>query len=275
MVKREIFNKKLLIALSIIFSILCLSACKEETIIDDESDRPVILIGSSDYPPFVELDNNGEPTGLDIDILKEAANRIGYDIKLVTINWEDKDKHFEDGDIDCVTGGFTIDGREDDYLWIGPYINSNQVVVVNETSDIDGLEDLEGKTIAVQSSGIAEDILLEKKNSSIPDNIQIFSYEDNALPFAALGCNYIDALVADEPAVNQYMEDYDVSFKILDEPLMVASVGTAFVKDGDEELCNKLNKAIYDMYKDGTLEKIIGTYFEDVDRYLGGIDFEK
>ena len=275
MVKREIFNKKLLIALSIIFSILCLSACKEETIIDDESDRPVILIGSSDYPPFVELDNNGEPTGLDIDILKEAANRIGYDIKLVTINWEDKDKHLEDGDIDCVTGGFTIDGREDDYLWIGPYINSNQVVVVNETSDVENLEDLEGKTVAVQSSSIGEDVLLEKENISIPDNIQVLSYEDNSLPFAALGCNYIDALVADEPAVNQYMEDYDVSFKILDEPLMVASVGTAFVKDGDEELCNKLNKAIYDMYKDGTLEKIIGTYFEDVDRYLGGIDFEK
>ena len=275
MVKRKIFNKKILITFTIIFSILCLSACKEETIINDESDKPVILIGSSDYPPFVELDNNGEPTGLDIDILKEAADRIGYDIELISINWEDKDKHLEDGDIDCVTGGFTIEGREDDYLWVGPYINSNQVVVVNETGDIDSLEDLEDKTIAVQSSGIAEDILLEKKNSSIPDNIQIFSYEDNALPFAALGCNYIDALVADEPAVNQYMEDYDVSFKILDEPLMVASVGTAFVKDGDEELCNKLNKAIYDMYKDGTLEKIIGTYFEDVDRYLGGIDFEK
>ena len=275
MVKRKIFNKKILITFTIIFSILCLSACKEETIINDESDKPVILIGSSDYPPFVELDNNGEPTGLDIDILKEAADRIGYDIELISINWEDKDKHLEDGDIDCVTGGFTIEGREDDYLWVGPYINSNQVVVVNETGDIDSLEDLEDKTIAVQSSGIAEDILLEKKNSSIPDNIQIFSYEDNALPFAALGCNYIDALVADEPAVNQYMEDYDTSFKILDEPLMVASVGTAFVKGGNEELCNKLNEAIYEMYKDGTLEEIIGNYFEDIDRYLGGIDFEK
>ena len=273
--KRKIFNKRLLIIFTIVFFMISLSACKEETIIDDESDRPVILIGSSDYPPFVELDNNGEPTGLDIDILKEAADRIGYDIKLVTINWEDKDKHLEDGDIDCVTGGFTIEGREDDYLWIGPYINSNQVVAVNETSGIDDFEDLDGKTIAVQSSGIGEDILLEKKNISIPDNIQVLSYEDNSLPFAALGCNYIDALVADEPAVTQYMEDYDVSFKILDEPLMVASVGTAFVKDGNEELCNKLNKAIYDMYKDGTLEKIIGTYFEDIDRYLGGIDFEK
>ena len=275
MVKRKIFNKKFLITFTIIFSMLCLSACKEEATTNDESDRPVILIGSSDYPPFVELDNNGEPTGLDIDILKEAADRIGYDIELVSISWEDKDKRLEDDDIDCVAGGFTIEGREDDYLWIGPYINSNQVVVVNETGDIDGLEDLEDKTVAVQSSSIAEDILLEKKNLSVPDNIQVFSYEDNSLLFAALGCNYIDALVADEPAVNQYMKDYDTSFRILDEPLMMASVGTAFVKDGNEDLCNELNEAIYEMYKDGTLEEIIGRYFEDTDRYLGGIDFEK
>ena len=203
-----------------------------------------------------------------MDILKEAFDRIGYDIRFVEISWEDKDKLLQSGEVDCVSGGFTVESREDDYLWVGPYLSSNQVVVVNATSGIQSLQDLEGKTLAVQAASIAESILLEQSNPDLPENLQVLSYEDNSLPFAALGCNYVDAIVADEPVVIQYMKDYNTVFTILDEPVMHASIGTAFAKDGDAELCAKVNAAIEEMREDGTLEEIIN-------RYLGGSDFEE
>ena len=251
---------------------ISLCSCKNETIIDDDDNRSVITIGSSDYPPFMDLDNNGNPTGIDVDILEEAFDRIDYDIRFVTISWENKDDLLKSKDIDCVTGGFTINGREDDYLWIGPYMNSNQVIVVNKGSGIDSLNDLNGKTIAVQSSGTAETILLERSNSNIPEDIQILSYEDNMLLFAALNSNYIDAFVADEPVVVQYMKDYETNFVILDEPLINASVGTAFALDGDAELCQKANDAIDEMKKDGTLQEIIENYLDDASRYIEGAE---
>ena len=37
--------------------------------------------------------------------------------------------------------------REDEYHWAGPYMRSHQVVAVNEDSDIQTLEDLEGKVM--------------------------------------------------------------------------------------------------------------------------------
>jgi polar amino acid transport system substrate-binding protein len=250
-----------------------LSACSNNSDSNDEGDRPYVTVGSEDYPPFVAMDSNGDPTGIDIDILREALDRIGYDIRFTEIHWEEKEKYLESGEVDCVTGGFTIEGREDDYLWVGPYMSSNQVVVVNKTGDINSLQDLEGKTIAVQASGIGEEILFEHRNSSIPEDIQIFSYEDNSLPFAALACNYIDALIADEPAVGQYMQDYGTSFVILDEPVMYANIGTAFAKNDDnKKLCEKLNAVIEEMRKDGTLKEILSRYFEDVDSYLEGGD---
>ncbi len=255
--------------------LLCLTSCGQDAQQSTESERPVITVGSSDYPPFIDLDNNGDPTGLDMDILKEAFDRIGYDISFVSINWEDKDELLASGEVDCVTGGFTVEGREDDYLWVGPYMSSNQVVVVNSTGDIYSLQDLQGKSIAVQSAGIAEKILLEHGNPDIPADVQVLSYEDNSLPFAALGCDYIDALVADEPVVVQYMKDYNTVFTILDEPLMYASVGTAFPKNGDAKLCAKVNSAIDAMREDGTLEEIIRSYLDDTDSYLGGEDLEK
>ena len=248
----------------------CLASCGQEAAEEASGDRPVITVGSEDYPPFIDMDNNGEPTGLDIDILKEAFDRIGYDIRLVEMDWEDKDDLLESGAVDCVTGGFTINGREDDYLWVGPYMNSNQVVVVNQTGDIASLQDLAGKTVALQASSIAEELLLEHSDPRLPEGIEVFSYEDNALPFAALGCDYIDALVADEPAVIQYMKDYETVFTILEEPVMYASVGTAFAKDGDAELCARVNAVMDEMRADGTLAQIISRYFEDAERYLGG-----
>ncbi len=272
--KRAFINKKVSNILLTIFIVatfmVFLCSCKNETIIDDDDNRSVITIGSSDYPPFMDLDNNGNPTGIDVDILEEAFDRIGYDIRFVTISWENKDDLLKSKDIDCVTGGFTINGREDDYLWIGPYMNSNQVIVVNKGSGIDSLNDLNGKTIAVQSSSAAETILLERSNSNIPEDIQILSYEDNMLLFAALNSNYIDAFVADEPVVVQYMKDYETNFVILDEPLINASVGTAFALDGDAELCQKANDAIDEMKKDGTLQEIIENYLDDASRYIEG-----
>ena len=272
--KRAFINKKvsnILLAIFIVATFMVsLCSCKNETIIDDDDNRSVITIGSSDYPPFMDLDNNGNPTGIDVDILEEAFDRIGYDIRFVTISWENKDDLLKSKDIDCVTGGFTINGREDDYLWIGPYMNSNQVIVVNKGSGIDSLNDLNGKIIAVQSSSAAETILLERSNSNIPEDIQILSYEDNMLLFAALNSNYIDAFVADEPVVVQYMKDYETNFVILDEPLINASVGTAFALDGDAELCKKVNDAIDEMKKDGTLQEIIENYLDDASRYIEG-----
>ena len=264
----------LIILFCLVLSLLLLS-CSRKSESDMTAQRPVITVGSEDYPPFTDLDNNGDPTGLDMDILREAFDRIGYDIRFVEISWEDKDRLLSSGEVDCVSGGFTMESREDDYLWVGPYMNSNQVVAVNTTGDIHTLADIEGRAVAVQAASIGEDILLGHTNPSIPQDIQVLSYEDNSLPFAALGCDYVDAIVADEPAVVQYMKDYNTVFTILDEPVMVASVGTAFASDGDAELCSKLNDAIASMYRDGTLEEIISRYLDDAARYLGGIDFEK
>ena len=270
-----IWSRRLGSILLAVVLLFCLVSCSQDADSDDGSGRPVITVGSSDYPPFIDLDNNGDPTGLDMDILKEAFDRIGYDIRFVTISWEDKDELLASGEVDCVTGGFTVEGREQDYLWVGPYMDSNQVVVVNETGDIHTLQDLEDKTIAVQAASTAEDILLNHSNANVPENVEVYSYEDNMLPFAALGCNYIDALVADEPVVVQYMKDYDTMFTVLDEPIERASVGTAFAKDGDAKLCDKVNAAIDEMRQDGTLEEIIKSYLDDADSYLGGEELGK
>ena len=118
----------------------------------EESSLPTILVGSDVYPPFNYIGEDGAPTGIDVELAKEAFRRMGYRAEFTIIDWERKTQLLETGDIDCVWGSFTINGREDDYRWAGPYMASRQVVAVMPGSDIETIADLEGCTLAVQST---------------------------------------------------------------------------------------------------------------------------
>ena len=49
-----------------------------------------------------------------------------------------------------------MNGREDKYQWAGPYLYSRQMVAVRKESEINTIQDLEGKRIAVQATTKAE-----------------------------------------------------------------------------------------------------------------------
>ena len=119
---------------------------------------PELTVGSDNYPPFIYMNNDSTPTGIDVDIATEAFARMGYAVRLEIIDWEQKTKLVESGAIDCIWGCFSMDGREQLYRWVGPYMVSRQVVAVNADSSIETLADLAGKTMMVQSTTKPEEI---------------------------------------------------------------------------------------------------------------------
>ena len=116
-----------------------------------ESGLPQIIVGSDTYPPYIYLNNDGVPAGIDVEIATEAFRRMGYAARFESIDWEQKTNLVESGTIDCIWGCFSMDGREQLYRWVGPYMVSRQVVAVNADSSIETLADLAGKTMMVQS----------------------------------------------------------------------------------------------------------------------------
>ena len=125
-----------------------------------DSGLPTILVGSDTYPPYIYLNNDGVPAGIDVEIATEAFRRMGYAAQFESIDWEQKTNLVESGTIDCIWGCFSMDGREEVYRWAGPYMVSRQVVAVDADSSIRTFSDLAGKTIAVQSTGKPEEIFL-------------------------------------------------------------------------------------------------------------------
>ena len=147
----------------------------------DKSVKPVIVVGSDNFPPYNYEDANGQPTGIDVDLAKEAFARMGYRPVFSVIDWEDKKELVESGEIDCIWGSFSIDGREDQYRWSAPYMVSRQVVAVRKDSNIDTLSDLAGKRVAVQSTTKPEEIFLSHADPRIPELREVFSLQNREL----------------------------------------------------------------------------------------------
>ena len=191
-----------------------LAGCDKADKVSDTTKKPVIKIGSDNYPPYNFLNEDGIPTGIDVELATEAFRRMGYKTEIVQINWEKKKELVESGKIDCIMGCFSMEGRLNDYRWAGPYIASRQVVAVNENSDIHKLSDLKGKNLAVQSTSKPEGIFLKRTDKRIPKLGNLISLGHMELIYTFLGKGYVDAVAAHEESIVQYMKDYDTSFRI-------------------------------------------------------------
>ena len=161
-----------------------------------------------------------------------------------------------------------MDGRENDYKWAGPYMVSCEVVAVSVESDIYTLADLEDKTVAVQTTTKPEEIFLDREDDRIPKIRSLIALQNRELIYPFLSKGYADALSAHETAIRQYMKDYDMQFRILDETLMVTSLGVAFDKNDNRGLDIQLTQVLEQMRNDGTEKAIISTYLDDADKYL-------
>lgn len=229
---------------------------------------PIITVGCDIYPPYTYTGSDGQPTGVDIEMAREAFQRMGYQPEFIYIDWEMKDTLLEEGTVDCVWSSFSMNGRENRYRWAGPYMLSRQVVAVRMDSDIYTLQDLKDKSVAVQVTTKPEEIFLGHADERIPEIRNVLSLQNRELIYPSLSKGYVDAVAAHETSIRQYMKDYNVEYRILDEPLLTVGLGVAFYKEDDRGIAEELNRTLTEMRLDGTEKQILSEFLEDVDHYL-------
>ena len=223
-----------------------------------------LIVGfDQDFPPMGFVGDNGEYTGFDLDLAKEVASRLGLEYRAQPIAWDSKDMELESGNIDCIWNGFTITGREDDYIWTTPYMANKQVFVVANDSDIKSQADLAGKVVEVQADSSAEAAL--KENQDLANTFgQLLTTPDYNTAFMDLEQGAVDAVAMDVIVAGYQIKQRNADFKILDDSLSEEEYGIGF-KKGNTELRDKVQGALEEMAADGTLAKISDEWFgEDV-----------
>ena len=249
---------------------LVLGGCGEKKEKAADSELPELVIGMDYFEPYSYQTSDGEYKGVDVELAEEALQRLGYQPKFENIIWEDKDELLADGTIDCLWSSYSMNGREDKYQWAGPYLYSRQMVTVRAESEIQKVQDLKGKRVAVQATTKAEDLFLHNIDSDLPQMEQVNCFSTTNELYAALRKNYVDAIAGHEAMLNSLVQDGEGSYRMLEESIYTSELGIAFKKGIHKELTEELTETLKEMQGEGITEKIVIKYGLDADKILPG-----
>lgn len=223
-----------------------------------QADKPVLKVATNAaFPPFEYVkENTEEYAGFDMDLIRAIGEEMDMEVEIINVAWDGLIPGLINGNYDLVIGAMTItDERARAVNFSDPYFSAGQVIVVNqENEDIKVPADLKGKVVAVQL-GTTGQFAAEKIDGV--KEINKFNTAPEALQ--ALKNGSADAVVVDLGVAQLYVKEHQHA-KIVGKPFTVEYYGIAMKKD-NEELLNKVNKALATIKANGTYDKIYDKYF--------------
>lgn len=230
----------------------------------DEDTKTFIVGFDAEYPPYGYMDENGEYTGFDLELAEAVCEMEGWELVKKPINWDSKDMELNSGAIDCIWNGFTMNGREAEYLFSVPYVDNSQVIVVAEDSGIATFADLAGKTVGVQAASAALTLLetpeAEGGQKELTDTFgSLNQFADYNTAFTELQAGALDALAIDIGVAKYQINNRDEGFMMLDQTLNTEQYAVGF-RLGDQELCDTVNAALQELANNGTVADLAEKY---------------
>jgi PAS domain S-box-containing protein len=143
------------------------------------SDRPIIVAGDHNYPPFEFLDANGQPAGFTVDLTRAIAKELDLDVEIRLGPWAGIRQDLDAGKVDVMQGLFYSSERDRTLDFSPHFLVSNYVGVVRKgLTPPETLDDLAGLRVVVQDGDIMETLA---KNSGVSMVLSAVGTHEDAL----------------------------------------------------------------------------------------------
>ncbi|MFD3447233.1 amino acid ABC transporter substrate-binding protein [Microbacteriaceae bacterium 4G12] len=216
-----------------------------------------LLIGTEGtYPPFTFHDGSGKLTGFDVDLASEVAKRIGVKPVFKETQWDSMFAGLDAKRFDMIANEVGIrEDRQKKYDFSKPYVSSSAVLVISKDKTKPAtFQDVKGLKAAQSLTSNYSDIA--KKNGA-----EIVGVEGFNQAVELLASGRVDFTINDRLSVLNYLQTKkDAKIKIVDTQKEASNSGFVFRKDSNT-LTEAVNKALDDMKKDGTYDKIAMKWF--------------
>ena len=222
-------------------------------------DAGTLRVGmSGGYFPFTFV-RQDELQGFEVDVMNAIGEETGLDIAFETMSFSGLIGALQSGRIDTIANQITITPeREEAFAFTQPYVIDGAQVVTREGNDeIEGVEDLRGKTVAVNLGSNFEQLL---RDLPFSDEIDIRTYESNIEQDTALG--RVDAFVMDRVSSAQVIEESPLPLQLAGQPF--SEIRNALPFRDDEEgraLRDRVDAALTTLKENGTLAEISQKWF--------------
>ena len=214
----------------------------------------VLTMATNAYFPPYEYYEGEEIVGIDAEIAKAVADKLGLELKIEDMEFDSIITAVTAGKADMGLAGMTVtEERKQNVNFSDSYATGVQVVVVKEDSDIASVDDLQGKKIGVQLATTGD---IYCKDDFGEENVEEFNKGNDAI--MALSTGKVDAVVIDNEPAKSYVAATE-GLKILDTEYVTEEYAAALNKE-NTALLDAVNGALAELKADGTLDSIINKY---------------
>ncbi|EDZ46361.1 extracellular solute-binding protein, family 3 [Rhodobacterales bacterium Y4I] len=213
---------------------------------------------SGGYFPFTFVKQD-QLQGFEVDVMDAVGEVAGLDIAYETMTFSGLVGALESGRIDTIANQITITPeREAKFAFSQPYvIDGAQVVVRKGNEEVGSVEDLRGRSVAVNLGSNFEQLLHELPYA---EDIDIRTYESNIAQDTALG--RVDAFVMDRVSSVQLIKESPLPLELAGAPFSEIRNALPFA-DTEEgrALRDRIDAALDTLRADGTLTEISMKWF--------------
>jgi len=222
--------------------------------------RPVIVGGNLNYPPYEFIDKDGQPAGFNIDLTRAVAKVMGMNVQIRLGTYEERIKALETGKIDAMGGFSYSDERARLFDFSPPHTIINLAIFGrNDSPPLKSLEGLRRKKIIVMAGGRMQGLLQEK---GFGDNLVFTAtYADGLRLLASGAYNYM--FMGTLPGI-YLIKEYGLSNIVVIKEVDHQKYCFA-VRKGNRELLASFSEGL-------AIVKKTGQYEEIYDKWLGVLE---
>lgn len=221
----------------------------------------VLMVGLEiGYPPMEYFDEDGAtPIGFDVELATALAEDMGLELQLVDTAWDGIFAGVDTGKYDVVISSVSwTEDRNSNYLLSKTYVANAPVIVVPNDSDIADIQDLEGKSVAVQMETTADYLVQRYVADGL--NTDLRQYEKVINAFDELKAGRVEAVCTDSVVAAYYLGDEASNYKNVWEADEKEPICMCF-KKGNDALKDAMEASLDNIKASGKLGEIATKYF--------------
>ena len=247
----------IILALAMVFSFAACGEKKEEQ--KQEEPKKVLKCATNvAFPPYEYYGSDGKATGIDVEILKAIAAKIGYDFELSDMEFGGIIAAVETGKVDVGFGAITItEDRKKSVNFTTSYATGIQSVIVPEGSAIKSVDDLYADNVII---GVQENTTGDIYCTDDFGDAHVLRFKAGADAVQAVLTGKASAVVVDNSPAKVFVSQ-NKGLTIL--PTAYAEEEYGFeISYKNEALYKLVNDTLESMLKDGSVQKIIDTFIK-------------
>jgi glutamate transport system substrate-binding protein len=226
---------------------------------DSILDRDTLVIGVRPDLPLIGLQRpDGTFEGLDVDVARYVAGKLGAEVEFVAAGAADREPLLLSGRADLIFAIFSITQDRKQRVWFaGPYAISYQDLLVREEETrITNVRDLAGRDLcAVEGSNVADRVVEER---GVP--ARLVPAADYPQCMAMLREGTVDVIATNDVILAGLARQAGGGVRLVGARYSQERTGVG-MRHGDVAGCEAINRAITDMYQDGTARVLMEKWF--------------